>query len=129
MNRIFDSPYPPENSRKFAYPPNVRCKITYFGGLTHGRTHMPPQRHLGARFWRCPSPRFRPRVRDLVGVCNMPRRTKKSLGVPGYSEPYGVQFLPNLDFSGFLAHFQGSYLNELLLGLSSDPFETWHMGS
>ena len=129
VNRFLDGLNVPENSRKFACPPKVRRKITYFGGLAHGRTKMALQRHLGLCFRRGPSRRFHARVRNLKGVCNIPRHTKKSLGDLGYSEAYGVHFVSKLAFSCFWGHFQGSYLNELLLGLSSYLFETWRVCS
>ena len=129
VNRIFDGLYVLKKLRKFGYPPKVRRKFTYFGGLAHGRTKMALRRHLRFSCRRSPWTRFHPRARNLAGVCKVPSRTKKSLGDRGYHEAYGGHFVSKLAFSCFWGHFQGSYLNELLLGLSSDLFETWRVCS
>ena len=129
MNCLFQGFNIPKNSWNFAYPPKVGRKISYFGGLAHERTEMALRRHLGFGCRRSPRTLFHPRGWDLEGVWNISRRTKKSLGDPGFGKGYGGHFGSKFTFLWFFGHFQGSYLNELLLGLSSDPFETWRVCS
>ena len=124
VKRLFDGLKVLENSRKFAYPPKVGCKITYFGGLAQGRNKMAQQRHLDLRFWSSPSTRFDARLRHLEGVCNRQRRTKKPLGAIVQLRQEVRHLASKIIFGHNCARFHTSYLNELLLELSSYLFET-----